>query len=102
MRRNLLWTVELPIQSLTVQVETPGNSVEWTLDLLNVLHLKLVDKELVVRRLDKVFASLPMAGRVEYLFDIGRIVKSGKLKEFDSVLKECFRNVTMWYNTIFG
>ena len=92
LRRDVRCMEELPIQSLTVQVETPGNSVEWTLDLLNVLHLKLVDKELVVRRLDKVFASLPMAGRVEYLFDIGQMVKSGKLKEFDSVVN----NVTMW------
>ena len=92
LRRDVRWMEELPIQSLTVQVEIPGNSLEWTLDLLNLLHLKMVDKELVVRRLDKVFASLPMAGRVEYLFDIGQMVKSGKFKEFDSVVN----NVTMW------
>ena len=68
LRRNVLFMAELPIQSLTVQLETPGYSVEWTVDLLNVLHLKLVDKELVVRLdKDKVFTCLPLAGRVEHL-----------------------------------
>ena len=80
LRRNVLFMAELPIQSLTVQLETPGYSPEiWRkLDSANVVHMKLVDNKELVLRLDKdrVSACLRGAGRVEYEFDIGRIVKS--------------------------
>ena len=78
LRRNVLFMAELPIQSLTVQLETPGYSPEiWRkLDSANVVHMKLVDNKELVLRLDKdrVSACLRGAGRVEYEFDMNLII----------------------------
>ena len=80
LRRNLYITVELPIQSFTVQMEEviSGNSVEWTIDKLDLLSYNLIDRELKVK-LDKVYTSLPLVGRVEYTVDIGRMISDGKI-----------------------
>ena len=55
-----------------------GNSVEWTIDKLDLLSYNLIDRELHVK-LDKVYTSLPLVGRVEYTVDIGRMISDGKI-----------------------
>ena len=75
LRRNVFCTADIPIQSLTLQMKggKPGKSVVWTVELLTKLHNHLVEKELYVR-LEKVFTCLPLAGSVEFVFDIGKML----------------------------